>query len=220
LGGGAHYLVFKQKPLQNIDVIDYQAIASPSIWSEFRFKLYGRLGITGEYHSQSGDKITSKTLSIKETQVQWTYTTFGFDYQLGNYFRLFRHIWVPRVLLSYQMHSMPFLVKLNDGSHSITSLEFSSLSVGGLFEILSSENWHFILTNRLQVPIQSQSKVQVRDGLSFDGTIGTIYHFNKHLAWSIFWGGQYHGLKYKSDIDEGDYTLWTSKLNTLIGIYF
>jgi hypothetical protein len=212
--------VFQQKAPKNIEPVDYQSFGAPSAWAQFRVKLIGRLGFTGEYQSQSGAELKTKTLSLKETKVNWTYSTFGFDYRFKNYFRLFGHVWIPRVLFAYQMHSMPFLKQQEDGTFSIVPLQFNSLSVGGYVDILSSESWHFFLTNRLQVPIQSQSKVQVLQGLSFDGTIGAVYHFNPTVAWAVFWGGQYHGLKYKTDLDEGNYTLWTSKVNTLLGFYF
>jgi hypothetical protein len=99
-------------------------------------------------------------------------------------------------------------------------LQFNTLSVGGYFDILRSESWHFFLTNRLQVPVQSQTDIQVQQGVSFDGTIGAVYHFNKNVAWAIYWGGQYHSLKYKIETQEANYVLGTSKINTLIGFYF
>lgn len=220
LGGGAHYLIFQQKAPQNIEPVDYRSLGVPSAWAQFRLKLAGRLGLTGEYQSQSGVDLKTQTLDLKDAKVNWTYSTLGFDYRFKNNFRLFRHIWIPRLLFAYQMHSMPFLQKQDDGGFSIVPLMFNSLSLGGYVDILHSEAWHFLLTNRLQVPIQSQSRIKVQQGLSFDGTIGAVYHFNRTVAGAFFWGGQYHGLKYKDELDEGNYTLWTSKINLLLGFYF
>lgn len=220
LGGGAHYLMFQQKAPKNLEPIDYQSFGAPSIWSQFRFKLLGGLGFTGEYQSQSGADLKTKTLNLKNTKINWTYTTVGFDYRFHQRFNIFGKPVLPRLLFAYQMHSMPFLKQQTDGSFSIEPLQFNTLSVGGYFDIQSSAKWHFFLTNRLQVPIQSQTKIQVQQGLSFDGTLGAIYHFNANVAWAFFWGGQYHGLKYKTEQDEGNYTLLTSKINTLVGFYF
>ena len=115
---------------------------------------------------------------------------------------------------------MPFMQQTINNSYSILPLKFNSLSVGAYFDILKSVKWHYFLTNRFQVPIQSQSNIKVEQGISFDGTIGAVYHINPTIAWAFFWGGQYHSLKYQTKIDYGNYTLWTSKLNTLIGFYF
>ncbi len=220
IGGGAHYLVFQQKPPANLEPVNYQSIGAPSVWTQFRFKVWKRLGVTAEYQSQSGADLKTKSLNIKDPKVNWTYSTFGFDYRFRKYFRLFKKVWLPRVLFAYQSHSMPFIQQQEDSTYSISPLQFNSLSVGGYFDILSSESWHFFLTNRIQVPIQSQSKVQVKQGLSFDGTIGAVYHFTPMLSLALFWGGQYHSLKYQDGLDTGNYTLWNSKMNALLGFYF
>lgn len=218
LGRGPYYLIYQQNSKLNNAPVDYAAMAAPSVWLDFRQRLISNIGVRFEYLSQSGSKAKSESLS--NNIINWSYSTFGFDYLLNKTFKVGEYFLQPSYIIAYQSHSMPFLKSIDSNSYTIDSIKFSSLSMGYYLSFKYSEFGSFFITNRLQFPVASSSELKVASGFSFDGMLGMSYDVTSILAASVYWGGQYHKLKYNYGNDSGDYVLFSSKLNFLIGVYW
>lgn len=219
VGAGGQYLIFQQKPPQDIAPIDYREMGFPSAWIEARGKIWKSLGARIEFQTHQGPDVKSQSLKLLSNKVSWTYTTVGLDYQLNKIFNFLSHSWRPRFLVALQSHSMPFLLK-SGSDFTVSAFKFNSLSAGVYLDIYESKNLQFMWTNRLQLPMPSGGEIKVKSGLSFDGAIGAIYFLSRDLTVSGFWGGQYHSLNYTIDGSQGKYLLVTSKVSALLGIYF
>lgn len=217
LGAGFYYLVYQQKTETTNVPVDYRGFSAPSLWLDFRQKLYKNFGLRLEYLSQSGSKAKSESLILEKKDISWSYSTIGFDYLWNRTFKWGDYFLQPSYLFAYQTHTMPFLKQNTSNKYSIESIKFSSLSLGYFLSMKYSPTSSFFITNRLQAPVSSGTDIKVNSGVSFDGAIGYNYQLASNWATAVFWGGQYHRLKYKYLDEVGDYVLLTSKLNVLIG---
>jgi hypothetical protein len=220
IGGGGDYLSFNQQSETYGKTIHYSSFGAPSLWADFRFKIFGPLGLRAEYQSQATGKIKSDTILLDSNRIYWTIATLGFDYKLKQFFRVYQRPVITSLLIAYQQHSMPFIFPVDDAHYNVRQFDFKTLSSGLYFDILVSKKWYLLWTNRLQVPIENSKHIKVHSGLSFDGAVGVAYHTNSGMVTSLYWGGQYHNYKYQTETDNGSYTLLTSKVNLLFGFFY
>lgn len=215
-GSGINYLVFQQKPPQNIEPVDFRNFGGPSFLFEATIKINKDFRYKMEYQNHPTSKMNSNSLVLNNNHVKWFYTNIGGEYLMPEEFVFFKYQWKPRIIFSYQIHSMPFMVQ-NESGYTINNEGVDTLSAGFHFDIFATKYLTFIWRNRLQVPVRSHGELRVHSGVSLDGVIGIVRVFSKKWSSTLYWGGQYHQFDYSFNNSSGKYILGNSQLSVGLG---
>lgn len=93
-----------------------------------------------------------------------------------------------------QMHSLPFLTSVTTGitDQKVSMVNFNTVVAGGHIDILTDSEFSYAAQMRVAIPFLNFSNMNLRNPLSFDGSVGGIYR-REESPWSygLFWYGQW-----------------------------
>ena len=232
LGTGFNYVSFGQDSDVIQSELNFDSFKFPSFLFIYENNLTKRWEASIYYKMSPGEADSTTEITLSEEAYNWQIIGLEGKYK--------RPTWRKKIFNKYftqydvrfgvLQHTVPF-IKRTGGASSNAELTTNSLLAvagGGGMTVRLNRNWELETFVKLQFPFSSGSEFDISPGLSFDGSVGGIYHFQKWKNWSLgsFWYGQWmnYDIDYTDDFTSADatgtQTLFYSNLEVRLGYNF